>query len=211
MSTENHKIIGITGIIGSGKTTVAKHYQTLGYDVLYTDLISKEISENNPEIKSKIIKLLGEEAYIEEKLNGKYISNIVFNDPKKLDLLNRILHPAVIDKVSNICEELFNQGKELIFVESALMFETGTFEGYDYVIAVDCPEELAIERVMKRSNLSKEEITKRLKNQFDNNKKVALADFVISNKKDEKTLIAAADFILTIVETMPPKNFEEEE
>lgn len=210
MSSETHKIIGITGIIGSGKTTVAKHYQSLGYDVLFTDMISKEISENNHEVKTKIIKLLGEEAYLEDKLNGKYISNIVFNDTKKLELLNRILHPAVIDKIASICEELFNQGKELIFVESALMFETGTFEGYDYIIAVDCPEELAIERVMKRSNLSKEEITKRLKVQFDNNKKVSLADFVISNRKDEKTLIDAANFILTIVETMPQKNFVDE-
>ena len=91
------------------------------------------------------------------------------------------------------------------------MFETGSFEGYDYIIAVDSPEEMAIERVMKRSNITKEEVISRLKNQFDNSKKVSLADFVISNRKDEKTLIEAADFILTIVKSMPPKTFDDDD
>ena len=211
MEDKKQLIIGITGIMGSGKTTLAKYYNNLGYDVIYSDNISKEIIKNNADVQSKIKQAFGEKAFIDNNLNSSFISEIVFNDSKKLEILNKILHPVVIDEISNICEKLINEGKELIFVESALMFETGTFEGYDYVIAVDCPENLAIQRVISRNGLPENEIKKRMKTQFDNAKKVSLADFSISNKKTEKELIEGAEFVLSIIQTLPPKDFSDDD
>lgn len=211
MDEKKQLIIGITGIIGSGKSTVAKYYGSLGYDVIYSDEISKEIIKNNVLVQNKIKAVFGENSFLDDNLNSSYISEIVFNDINKLEKLNRILHPAVIDEISNLCEKFINEGKELIFVESALMFETGTFDGYDYVIAVDCPESIAIQRVMTRSGLTELEIKKRMKTQFDNSKKVSLADFSISNKKTEKELFEGAEFVLSIIQTLPPKEFNDEE
>lgn len=215
-------IIGVTGIIGSGKTTVCKHYENLGYKVIYTDILAKELIENNLEIRNKIKKEFGELSYIDGTYNSKYISSIVFNNNLKLDKLNQIVHPFVLDKIINLCEEKFKiqENSEenntadmdrIIFVESALMFETGSFEGYDYIITVDCPEELVIERNKLNQNFNEENFKNRLKTQFSNSKKVSLADFVISNKGNKKALIDGADFILEIIKTLPPNQFEEED
>lgn len=213
-SIEKNLIIGITGIIGSGKTTVAKYFESLDFPVLYADEIAKKIISENKQVKTKIISLLGPQAYNTDEMgtpNRKFIAEAVFQDKKKLELLNRIIHPVVIDTISDLCEMLFADGADIIFVESALMFETGTFEGYDYVIAISCPEETAISRVIARSGLTKKQVEQRLANQFNNSKKVSLADFSILNNGSEEELLKAADFILSIIKDMPPNKFDDED
>lgn len=208
-------VIGITGIIGSGKSTVCKHYEDLGYKVIYTDNLAKELIETNLDIKTKIINEFGEMSYINELYNSKYISSVVFNNKEKLDKLNQIVHPKVIESIINICEGIFkNEENEddkvrIIFVESALMFETGSFEGYDYIITIDCPEETVIKRNKLNNNFNEENLRNRLKNQFTNSKKASLADFVISNNGSIEDLIDGANFILDIIKNLPPNQFDD--
>jgi len=208
-------VIGITGIIGSGKSTICKHVENLGYNVIYTDNLAKELIESNLEIRNKIIKEFGELSYINNLFNSKHISSFVFNDKAKLGKLNQIVHPFVIENIINICEGIFKIEENvedinrIIFVESALMFETGSFEGYDYIIAVDCPEEKVIERNKLNQTFNEDNFKNRLKNQFTNSKKVSLADFVVSNKGSKEELINGANFILDIIKTLPPNQFED--
>ena len=139
------KVVGITGGIGTGKTTLAKIIENLGYKVIYTDLLAKKIMTENPEIKKKIIDAFGEMSYqIDGSINNKYIADIVFGENggqnDKLNTLNRIVHPAVIEEMINETEKLEQNGEEIVFIESARIYELNLQEGFDFIIVVDSKE-----------------------------------------------------------------------
>jgi dephospho-CoA kinase len=207
------KIIGITGTIGSGKSTVAEMIQQKGFPLISSDLNGKYIMENYPIAIQKIKNLFGEQAYNEDdKLNSKYISDQVFANSKEsailLEKLNKIVHPLVIDMMVETIEKYINENHKLIFVESALMFETGTDDGFDYVICVDAKEDIRMERVQKRSGLALEQIKSRQSKQLSPEQKKQLADFIIENNKDLEHLKKAVEGTLGIIEIMPVKNFD---
>jgi|GEM_PF-64130 len=206
------KIIGITGIIGSGKSSVANYISEMGYPVLSSDKNAKIIMAENKNIQQKIIDLFGKDAYTDNKLNSSFIANKVFGREKEnksnLEKLNNIVHPAVIDYNMTEIEKLIENGEELIFVESALIFELGLEDGYDYVINVDCPIETAINRTMERSNLSKSEVEERMKNQLHANEKKKFADFTIDNSKGLDDLKNSTEFIVSLIKDLPCKDFD---
>lgn len=209
---DNVKIIGITGIIGSGKSSVANFISEMGYPVLSSDMNAKIIMAENKNIQQKIIDLFGEESYIEGNLNNRYIAKMVFGGGKtaksNLEKLNNIVHPAVIDYNIAEIEKLIDAGEDMIFVESALIFELGLDDGYDYVINVDCPIETAIKRTMERSNLSKSEVEERMNNQLHANEKKKFADFTIDNSKGLEDLKKATEFMIFLIEDLPSKDFD---
>ena len=178
--------IGLTGGIGSGKSTVAKLFEVLGAPVYYADDAAKRLMNEDEILKQQVQKEFGKEAYTNGSLNRKYISDIVFANPEKLDLLNSIVHPATLKDA----EEWMNkQTTPYTIKEAALIFESGAQEQLDYVIGVSAPTPLRIQRTIQRDNITREEVIARMNKQIDETIKMRLCDFVITN--DEQQLVIA--------------------
>ncbi|HMO61744.1 MAG TPA: dephospho-CoA kinase [Ferruginibacter sp.] len=176
--------IGITGGIGSGKSTVAKIFEVLGIPVYYADEASKKLLNQNPELKAKITALFGTAAYQNNLLNRSYIAGIVFNQPEKLAQLNAIVHPATIKDAETWMAQ---QSSTYAIKEAALIFESGSQEQLDAVIGVYAPKAVRLQRVMQRDGISREEVLSRMNRQIDENIKMRLCDYVIYN--DEQQLV----------------------
>lgn len=218
MSNSNQQeslVIGLTGGIGSGKTAVASIIASLGYKVISMDDIAKEEMSENPELQQKLIAKFGDKVYSDGVLNKSLIADFIFNsgkdNKKHQEEVNQIVHPFAIDEMMAQVEELIESGEKMVFVESALIFESGLFSGYDYVVSVFAPKELAIERVMKRNNITEQQVLARMELQMSPQEKIKYADFTIDNKGTLAELETATKFIVGLLATMPPKNFDEEE
>ncbi len=171
-------IIGLTGGIGSGKSTVAKLFEIMGCVTYNSDDIAKQFYFE-PSIREQIIKLLGTKAYINTTtINKAFISQKVFSDITLLHQLNAIIHP----EVKNHFNQFVGANPDKIVVkETALLFEAKIYKELNYSILVTAPADLRIERVMKRSGFTKQEVEERMQNQLDDTQKIPLANFVITN------------------------------
>lgn len=176
--------VGLTGGIGSGKSTVAKIFNVLGVPVYYADDAAKRIMNTDEELKKSIIQHFGKESYINDQLNRPYIASIVFNNKEKLDLLNHLTHPATIRDANNW---MYQQTFPYTIKEAALIFESGSSEHLDYVIGVFAPAALRIKRTMDRDHVSREEVLKRMSRQIDEDIKMKLCNAVVVN--DEQKLV----------------------
>lgn len=177
--------IGVTGGIGSGKTTVCRVFEVLGIPVYYADAAARTLMETDPELIAGIKKNFGEAAYNEEeKLNRKYISDIVFHDEVKLCLLNSLVHPATIREAARWMQL---QTTPYAIKEAALMFESESFHHVDKVIGIYAPKNLRIQRAMKRDAVSRDEVIARMNKQLDEEIKMRLCDYIIYN--DEQQLV----------------------
>ncbi len=179
-------IVGITGGIGSGKTTVCKIFQTLGIPVFYADEEAKRIMQEDELVVSKISELLGAGAYDSEgKLDRNFIASHVFREREKLDKLNSIVHPATVQASIAWAKE---QKAPYVLKEAALLFESNAFHYVDKVIGVYAPVTLRLHRTMKRDNVSKEEVQKRMRNQINEEVKMRLCDYVIYNDEQRAVI-----------------------
>lgn len=176
--------IGLTGGIGSGKSTVARLFEIHGIPVYYADTAAKEIMNTDEALKEQIIHHFGSVAYTNNRLNRKYLADLVFTDKEKLALLNSLVHPATIRNASNWIEQ---QTSVYTVKEAALIFESGSHSELDYVIGVYAPKTLRVHRTMQRDNIDREEVLKRMKNQIEEDIKMRLCDFVVHN--DEQQLL----------------------
>jgi dephospho-CoA kinase len=174
--------IGLTGGIGSGKSTVAKIFETLGIPVFNADAAAKEIMNNNVDLKLALEQEFGKLVYKNNVLDNKYLANIVFNDNYKLQKLNALVHPPTI-KAGLDWEA--KQTANYIIKEAALMFEAGSAFGLDYIIGIFSPKHLRISRLIKRDVTTKELVEIRMKNQIDDDIKMKLCDFVIINNEQK--------------------------
>ena len=172
------KVIGITGGIGSGKTTCCQVFEELGVPVYYADLRAKLLMVENP-LRGKIVQAFGEKAYNGTLLNRTYLSEQVFSSKEKLSVLNGLVRPAVADDFEEWLEE--NKAADYVLKEAAILFETGADEHVDITVLVIAPQELRLERVMQRDGTSKEEVQQRMNNQWTQERKVKLADHIINN------------------------------
>lgn len=177
-------IVGLTGGIGSGKSTVAKMFAELGIPVYDSDMEAKELMVTSNEVKTAITRLLGEEAYDNHGLNRSYIANKVFKDPELLEKLNAIVHPAVRKHFLDWVEK---QESPYVIQETALIFENDAQDKYDYTILVTAPVETRIQRVIDRDNVEGQAVVDRMKNQLDDEQKVDLANFSLKNLELDKT------------------------
>ena len=177
--------VGLTGGIGSGKSTVAKVFEVLGTPVYYADDAAKRLMNEDEELKQKIQQQFGETVYTAGKLNRKVLADIVFNAPEKLELLNKIVHPATL-KDADIWME---QNRTAYSIkEAALIFESGAHKHLDYVIGITAPAPLRMLRTMQRDNISREEVMARMDKQLDETIKMKLCDFVIVNDEQQMLL-----------------------
>ena len=171
-------IVGLTGGIGSGKTYVAQLFENLGVPIYIADVEAKKIMNANNEVKKAISVLFGNEAYQNGTLNRKYIAHQVFTNKVLLNKLNAIVHPAV----ANHFEAWYKaQNCDFVIKESAILFETGGDKKCDHTILVIAPKNIRIQRVMDRDNISEKEVIERMKNQWDDGKKIKLASYIIEN------------------------------
>jgi len=176
------KIIGLTGGIGSGKSTVLELFKILGVKTYSADESAKKLVNTDPYLINLIKSSFGENIYDKGQLNSKKLSDIVFEDKEKLKLLNSIIHPAVAKDFKLF---LNSNNEDYIVKEAAIIFETKSENNYDKIILIQSPLEIRIERVINRDNISREEVMKRINNQLDENLIIDKCDYVISNENKE--------------------------
>jgi dephospho-CoA kinase len=170
--------VGLTGGIGSGKTTVAQIFEVLSIPVYYADSAARDLMNKDPELKKKIISSFGPDAYKNGELNRAYLGSVVFRDSEKLSLLNSIVHPVTIRDSENWMK---NQKTPYAVKEAALIFEAGIEKYLDYVIGVTAPESIRIQRVVERDHVPMQKVLDRLQHQMDEKEKISRCDFVIQN------------------------------
>lgn len=190
------KIIGITGGIGSGKTTIADMLRDAGYPVLDCDFQAKQIYISDPSVISSMKQMFGENIYKDGILDRKALADIVFNDKTSLDKLNALIHPKVREYMNFQIKE---SKSELFFVESAILFESGLYKFMDKILSVTAPKEVRIERAIKRDNTTREKVEARIKFQISEDKRLSRSDYVISTDQD---LCKVKGFLFRLVETM---------
>lgn len=174
-------LIGVTGGIGSGKTTVCGLFAELGAPVFYADTVSKEIAETDESARAEISALLGADAYQAAggALNRQFVASKVFADPALLQSLNEILHPRVFERIDRWRAAL---SAPYALVEAALIFESGLDEVLDYTLAVTADKEIRIARVMERGGVARDAVKERMKHQMTNEELKQEADFVLANE-----------------------------
>ena len=177
------KIIGLTGGIGSGKTTIAGYFASWGVPVYYADDEAKKILYR-PDSCSEVLDALGEAAFTDGLPDRQKIASIVFNDPAKLAKLNSIIHPKV--KQHFIDWVAANKDAPVVIKEAAILFESGSYKDCDAVILVTAPREERIRRVMLRDRTTREKVLQRMDNQWDEEKKAAMSNYIIENATPEK-------------------------
>ncbi|AQW93601.1 MULTISPECIES: dephospho-CoA kinase [Elizabethkingia] len=190
-----HKIIGLTGGIGSGKTTVARFIEEMGYPVYNSDTRAKDLVNESADLKSAIIQLLGKQAYDENGLyDRKYVGSVVFSNDELLKQLNAIIHPAVNKDFHDWVKK---QSREIIFKETALLFELKLNLQCDKSLLVTADESIRIKRVMDRDAKTYREVEKVIDNQMPERKKIRLADYIIENNSDMQHLRLNTEKIMT--------------
>ncbi len=172
------KTIGLTGGIGSGKTTVAQLFSELGVPIYIADIEAKKLTDSSKVIRRKLIELLGEDAYNGPKLNRKFVADKIFNDKILLESVNAVIHPRV---AAHFRKWASKQKAAYVIKEAAILFENGGYKECDLVILVSAPKAVRIARVMARDNASALEIEQRMKNQWSDKEKQKLADIIIEN------------------------------
>jgi dephospho-CoA kinase len=172
------KIIGLTGGIGSGKSTIAKHIASLGIPVYIADDEAKKLM-NSSDIIAKIQTSFGSEVISNDKINREALAKIVFQNPEKLKTLNSIIHPAVKIHFDNWLQ--LQKKHPFVVKEAAILFESGSYKDCDIIITVSAPIEERIHRVMKRDKSSKKAILNRINNQWTDEQRISKSDYVITN------------------------------
>ncbi|WP_026706413.1 dephospho-CoA kinase [Flavobacterium soli] len=179
------KIIGLTGGIGSGKTTVARRFQALGVPVYIADLEAKKIMELSSTLQ-KITDEFGDSILDNQILNREKLANIVFKNPQKLQKLNSIIHPLVKEHFQDWVQK--NKEANFVIKEAAILFESGSYKDCDKIIAVTAPQEIRIRRVLERDNSDYESVMKRIENQWTDEMRIAKSDYIIENLELENTM-----------------------
>ena len=171
-------VVGLTGGIGSGKSTIAKEFAALGIAVFNSDEQAKALIATDAQVKERIIAAFGEKAYQNGEYNRAYIAQIVFNNPEKLAILNSIVHPALAKHFKQWAKK---QTSPYVLKEAAILFESGSYKDCDYIITVTAPEEVRIARVMARDHCTEAQVRARMAQQWSDAQRIALSNAVIEN------------------------------
>ena len=185
--------IGITGFMGAGKTFIANEFSGQGVPVYNTDVETRRLQQENAELKSEIISLLGENSYIDGMLNRKWVSSQIFGDEKLKKRLMGIVGPYLIADIDLFYER--NKDADMVLLESAILFETPLIEKVDKVIFVQADEEVRLERANKRDGITEENYKLRMSSQIPEEEKIRRADYVIRNNDGDATLPRVMEII----------------
>lgn len=198
--------VGITGGIGSGKSAVADHFEELGVPVLRADAIARRLMVEDAELRAGIIELLGPEAYTPDgDLDRTWVAERIFADPGLREKINGLVHPRTIDEQNRRAAELFSAGHRIVASEAALIYESGGEDRFDYIVVVDAPREVRLQRAAARDGSTLEEAERRDSAQIPAEQKAEWADFVVRNDGTIEQLRANATFVLMMLKTLPPR------
>ncbi len=186
------KIIGLTGGIGSGKTTIANHLKSIGIPVYNSDDQAKKILYL-PETIDSLKSAFGNVVFTNELFDKDKLAKLVFNNPEQLKLLNKIIHPAVKVDFENWLKA--NKNSPLIIKEAAILFESGSYKDCDAIISISAPQEMRIQRVIERDHLTFDEVVSRINNQWTDEMRKNKSDYVIDNQDIEKACAQTEDCI----------------
>jgi len=192
------KIIGLTGGIGSGKSTVADIFLTLGIPVYESDAMAKLLMNTNEVLKDNIRQLLGPQSYSNGEINRAWIAEKVFADKHLLQQLNAIVHPTVKQDAITWAHDPAKAKAPYVIKESAILFEEDLTEELEAIILVVAPAEIRIQRVMERDHITRQQIEERMQHQWTDEKKIPLSDFVIFNDGERSLIEQARDIDLMI-------------
>jgi dephospho-CoA kinase len=191
--------LGVTGGIGSGKTTVCKVFNVLGIPSFLTDVEARILLDTNTDLKKKLNSIIGTDMYQTGILDRKKLANIIFNSKGLLESVNQIVHPLVFDNFRNW---VALQESEYVIMESAILFESGAHELVDKTVSVVTPVEERIKRISQRNNLTKEQIRERIKNQITDEIRISMSDFVIYNNDKDMIIPAIIKIHNEIIESI---------
>lgn len=197
--------IAVTGNIGSGKSTFSHLIESAGYKVIYADNVSKSLLENHNHIKKKIIASFGQDSYINNKPNKKFLADMVFQDQKKLAVLESILHPEVIKLSIEMMEEHL-KNNDVIFLEAALIYEADMEKYFDYVVLITADKETRFNRKKLTEDYTREEFNERENLQIPQDEKRKRADFIFENNSDLNSLKQKADLLFSLLGFSLPNN-----
>ncbi|MDO5607894.1 MAG: dephospho-CoA kinase [Capnocytophaga sp.] len=192
-------IVGITGGIGSGKTTVAKMFAEYGIPLYFSDKEAIRIIEEDGSVKLKLVNLFGEQAYTGGIYNRKYIAGIVFSDKEKLQQLNAIVHPAI---GKDFLQWYERQRSPYVIKEAAILFESGLYKDCDAIITVTSPEPIRVQRVMQRDGIDENSVRRRMANQWTDSQRIRLSDFVIENSNIDDLRNKVEEIHLILIKKM---------
>jgi dephospho-CoA kinase len=193
--------LGVTGGIGSGKTSVCRVFDVLRVPVFSADREAREIMENDNGIIRRLNSIAGKDLYINGSLDRTELATIIFNDRTRLEKVNLLVHPAVFDHFRKWTLE---QTAPYVIMEAAILFESGASKFVDRIATVVAPVEQRVERVIQRNKLSREQVMERMKNQTDDETRIKLSDYIISNSENDMIIPAILkihDDILTFINT----------
>ena len=173
------KIIGLTGGIGSGKSFIASEFAKFGIPIYESDLRAKELMATHPAIKAALILKLGDEAFMGEGLNKSFIAQQIFNNAALIKWINELVHPIVGQDFEQWVKS--KKDEPLVIKEAAILIESGAYKKCDQIIVVTAPENIRIERVMQRDNMTKNQVMERIQNQLPENEKIKFANYIIVN------------------------------
>jgi dephospho-CoA kinase len=179
--------IGVTGGIGSGKTSVCKVFNVLGIPVFSADQEAKSIMDTDPVIISAIISTTGEDLYSNGALDRARLGSLIFRDETLLKKINSVIHPAVFDRFHKWTAE---QSAPYVIMEAAILFESGASRLVDRIVTVLAPEEERIERVIRRSKLTREEVLDRIRQQMDDDSREKMSDYIVRNSENDMIIPA---------------------
>jgi dephospho-CoA kinase len=179
------KRLGITGGIGSGKTTVCRIFRVLGVPVFVADLAAKDVMDNDDGIRNLVNTIAGKNLYVTGSLDRKELAGLIFNSPEKLHSINELVHPAVLDKFKEWSD---NSDEPYVIMESAILFEAKADALVDRVLTLSAPVEERIARVMGRNDLSREQVLERISNQLEDEEREEQSYYVINNADNEMIL-----------------------
>lgn len=190
--------VAITGGIGSGKSSVTDYLEKKGHSVLRSDLIAKELMAQDAQIKKKLIEEFGEESYSNDKLNTKFLAANVFTNEENVQKINSIVHPPVMEKIDQLSKEIF-KNQNIVFIETALVYEANLEDFFDYVILVLADEKTRIERIIAREKVTEEQVRARMQFQIPDEEKKDDADFVLDNNTTLLELENRVEFLLILI------------
>ncbi len=195
--------IGITGGIGSGKSTVCKTFERLGLPVVYADALAKHISERQPAVRKSLSSLLGPYAFGPDgSLNRAYVARRLFSNDRIRRRINAIIHPRVITEVKRIIRQYHRRGRRVVLVEAALIFESDFDRHLDFVVLVDAPVKIRLERIQRRDKTSAAEVRRRMKAQWPSARKRALSHFVIDNTGSKAQVARQVRFLAKLFRSL---------
>jgi len=190
--------VAVTGSIGSGKSTFCDFIAEKGYPVIKADDISKQILAEDKNVKEKVIKKFGDESFINNQINKKFLAEKIFSNPANVVIINSILHPLVKKKVQQLMQEQL-RNNDIVFTEAALIYEAEMEDMFEYVILITAGSSVREKRIIANGKLTRDEFKKRNENQIKDEEKKKRADFVFENDGSVEELKQKADFLITVL------------